>query len=67
MKHFFYAVYVLFYTGAVFLGGMFVGQYLERSRTARRKKKAVGSGVPLGVKSGTGFGDPKVAVLHKRE
>jgi len=37
MRHFFYAVYVLFYTGAVFMAGMFVGQMLEKTRLARMK------------------------------
>jgi len=37
MKHFFYTVYVLFYSGAVFMAGMFIGQMLERGRIARKK------------------------------
>ena len=67
MKHFFYAVYVLFYTGAVFLGGMFIGQFLERTRKARQKKSR---GIPktsLDLKQGAAFGDRKVAVMRKRE
>jgi NADH:ubiquinone oxidoreductase subunit 6 (subunit J) len=36
MKHVFYVIYVLFYTGAVFVTGLFVGQLLERSWAARR-------------------------------
>lgn len=36
MKHVFYVIYVLFYTGAVFVTGLFVGQLLERSWTVRR-------------------------------
>lgn len=36
MKHIFYVIYVLFYTGAVFITGLFVGQMLERSWAARR-------------------------------
>jgi hypothetical protein len=36
MKHVFYVIYVLFYTGAVFITGLFVGQMLERSWEARR-------------------------------
>lgn len=65
MKHFFYAVYVLFYTGAVFLGGMFVGQFLERARrAARRKQMASQSGAHGSV---GGLRDPKVAVMRKRE
>lgn len=30
MKHLFYLIYVLGYSGAVFMTGMFVGQILER-------------------------------------
>lgn len=61
MKHFFYAVYVLFYTGAVFLGGMFIGQFLERARKAARRKQ-------MASQSGTaGLRDRKVAVMRKRE
>lgn len=37
MRHFFYAVYVFFYTGAVFMAGMFVGQMIEKARAARVK------------------------------
>jgi len=37
MKHVFYVVYILFYTGAVFVAGMFVGQMLERAWAAREK------------------------------
>ena len=37
MRHFFYAVYVFFYTGAVFMAGMFVGQMIEKARVARMK------------------------------
>ena len=37
MRHFFYAVYILFYSGAVFMAGMFVGQRLERGKIARGK------------------------------
>ena len=36
MKHVFYVIYVLFYTGAVFVTGLFVGQLLERAWAARR-------------------------------
>ena len=38
MKHFFYAVYVLFYTGAVFMAGIFIGQMIYRSRASRVKQ-----------------------------
>jgi len=39
MKHVFYVIYVLFYTGAVFITGLFVGQMLERSWEARRSAR----------------------------
>lgn len=39
MKHVFYVIYVLFYTGAVFITGLFVGQMLERSWEARRNSR----------------------------
>lgn len=39
MKHVFYVIYVLFYTGAVFITGLFVGQLLERSWEARRSSR----------------------------
>ena len=67
MKHFFYAVYVLFYTGAVFLGGMFIGQFLERTRKARQKKSAAHPEASRGLKQGAAFGDRKIAVMRKRE
>jgi hypothetical protein len=67
MKHFFYAVYVLFYTGAVFLGGMFVGQFLERARkAANRRKAAEAAGMAPGA-SAVGMRDRKVTVMRKRE
>jgi hypothetical protein len=68
MKHFFYAVYVLFYTGAVFLGGMFVGQFLERARKAAlRRKSAASIGGGPGAGASAGLRDRKVAVMRKRE
>jgi hypothetical protein len=39
MKHVFYVIYVLFYTGAVFITGLFVGQMLERTWEARRNSR----------------------------
>jgi len=68
MKHFFYAVYILFYTGAVFLGGMFIGQFLERARKAAQRRKAVSR--PSTTEEMTppaGYRDPKVAVMRKRD
>jgi hypothetical protein len=63
MKHFFYAVYVLFYTGAVVMAGMFVGQFLEKARAAREKT----SEATMGPKPGIATGDRKVAMMRKRE
>lgn len=63
MKHFFYAVYVLFYTGAVLVAGMFVGQFLERARAAREKT----SEATVGSRPGVAIGDRKVAMMRKRE
>ena len=39
MKSVFYVIYILFYTGAVFVTGLFVGQMLERSWALRRKRQ----------------------------
>lgn len=39
MKHLFYIFYVLTYSGAVFVGGMFAGQLLAR-HWARRQEAA---------------------------
>lgn len=38
MKHIFYVIYVLSFSGAVFITGMFVGQFLERLWSAREEK-----------------------------
>lgn len=40
MKHLFYIFYVLTYSGAVFAGGLFVGQLLARSWWRRDEKAA---------------------------
>ena len=67
MKHFFYAVYVLFYTGALFLAGMFVGQFLERTRMTRRKKSESAPGADIGHNTAIGTRDRKVTMMRKRE
>jgi hypothetical protein len=67
MKHFFYAVYVLFYTGAVFMAGVFIGQMLYRSRVSRQRrseKRAWSSDSESNGK--VGVGEPKVAVTGRR-
>ena len=38
MKHVFYAIYVLAFSGAVFMTGVFVGQFLERVWSVREEK-----------------------------
>lgn len=68
MKHFFYAVYVLFYSGAVLMAGVFVGQFLERRRL--RQERAAGAGVTepySGSKSDASNGERKVAVMSRRQ
>jgi hypothetical protein len=38
MKHIFYLIYVLSFSGAVFVSGMFVGQLMERIWSRREAK-----------------------------
>ncbi|HEX9756947.1 MAG TPA: hypothetical protein VGB26_04005 [Nitrospiria bacterium] len=38
MKHVFYAIYVLAFSGAVFMTGVFIGQFLERFWSVREEK-----------------------------
>lgn len=38
MKHIFYLIYVLAFSGAVFVSGMFMGQWLERAWSRREAK-----------------------------
>ena len=68
MRHFFYAVYVLFYTGAVFMAGMFVGQMIEKARVAREKASL--SAAPessRGSKAVVSISHRKVSVTGKAE
>lgn len=67
MRHFFYAVYVLFYTGAVFMAGLFVGQMLYRSRVGRQKRSSTETW-PSGRGSNgeVRIGESKIAVTGKR-
>jgi NADH:ubiquinone oxidoreductase subunit 6 (subunit J) len=53
MKHVFYVVYILFYTGAVFVAGMFVGQMLERAWAVREKAARSASSTSSGLLSET--------------
>jgi hypothetical protein len=74
MKHVFYVVYILFYTGAVFVAGMFVGQMLERAwaareRAAKSSSPAAGgvlSETPAQPQAGIPMAEHKVAVSGKR-
>lgn len=68
MKHFFYAVYVLFYSGAVLMAGVFVGQFLERRRL-RQERMARASATEFfgGAKSDAANGERKVAVMSRRQ
>ncbi|HUK55695.1 MAG TPA: hypothetical protein VLY20_03450 [Nitrospiria bacterium] len=67
MKHFFYAVYVLFYTGAVFMAGIFVGQMLYRSRVSRQKRsESTAWPSSEGSNGEVGMPDPKAAVTARR-
>ena len=38
MKHLFYLIYVLSFSGAVFVTGVFMGQFLERYWSTREQK-----------------------------
>ena len=40
MKHLFYAFYVSFYAGAMFVAGLFFGQFMERRWAAREHAEA---------------------------
>ena len=40
MKHLFYAFYVSFYAGAMFVAGLFFGQFMERRWTLREREEA---------------------------
>ena len=74
MKHVFYVVYILFYTGAVFVAGMFVGQMLERVWATRERAAKSSSPVSSGVLSETAaqsqagipMAEHKVVVSGKR-
>ncbi|MGH7275235.1 MAG: hypothetical protein ACREIQ_12365 [Nitrospiria bacterium] len=70
MKHIFYVVYILFYTGAVFVAGMFVGQMLERVWAARERAAQSSldrsSEVPVQSQSSIPIGEHNVVVSGKR-
>lgn len=68
MKHFFYAVYILFYTGAVFMAGMFIGQLIEKAKIVREKaSSSVVSESPRGSKAVVSISHRKVSATGKGE
>ena len=78
MKHVFYVVYILFYTGAVFAAGMFLGQMLERTWAAREKTARPASAEPVSAQpvsnealraqpnTGIPISDHKMAISRKQ-
>jgi len=40
VKHLYYVFYVLFYAGAMFVAGLFFGQFMERRWAARERAEA---------------------------
>ena len=71
MKHVFYVIYILFYTGAVFAAGMYLGQMLERIWAARERESRAASSSSneaLRVQPNTGIpiSDHEVAMSGKR-
>lgn len=68
MKHVFYVIYILFYTGAVFVAGMFLGQMLERAWAAREKAARAASNETLRPQpnGGVPIADHKVAMSSKQ-
>ena len=70
MKHIFYVIYILFYTGAVFVAGMFVGQMLERVWAARERAAQSAldrsPGAPVESQSSIPIGEHNVVVSGKR-
>ena len=67
MRHFFYAVYVFFYTGAVFMAGMFVGQMIEKARVARMKTVPAASESPRNSKAVVNISHRKASITGKGE
>lgn len=67
MKHFFYAVYVLFYSGAVFMAGIFIGQMVYRARISRRQKAEKVAWATTRKSNGeVGLGEPNMAMESRR-
>ena len=47
MKHVFYALYVSFYAGAMFLAGLLFGQFMERRWANRERAEAETASNPV--------------------
>lgn len=47
MKHLFYAFYVSFYAAAMFVAGLFFGQFMERRWAARERAEAAKAAQPI--------------------
>ncbi|HEX9756325.1 MAG TPA: hypothetical protein VGB26_00835 [Nitrospiria bacterium] len=67
MKHLFYVLYVLIYTGAVFVCGMFVGQFFERSWARREQEARVKSLNEHEETMGVQIPETNVAMTRERE
>jgi len=67
MKHLFYVLYVLIYTGAVFVCGMFVGQFLERSWARREQESRAKAVAKHPDEVGIGVPDANAAMTSKGE
>ena len=67
MKHLFYVLYVLIYTGAVFVCGMFVGQFIERSWARREQEVRAKAVSKHSDEIGVGVPDASAAMTGKRE
>jgi hypothetical protein len=68
MRHFFYAIYVFFYTGAVFMAGMFVGQMMEKARVSRMKTSLSAASESMrGPKTVVSISHRKVSITGKGE
>lgn len=68
MKHLFYVIYIAFYTGAVFMAGMFLGQMLERAWAVREKAARSRADETMRVEAGAGISvhEHKTAVSGKQ-
>ena len=67
MKHLFYVLYVLIYTGAVFVCGMFIGQFFERSWARREQEARVKVAAKNPDEIGIGVPNANAAMTGKRD